>query len=192
MQSLTEGMILYHGSYVAVEKPDLDKCAKHKDFGQGFYLTTSLEQAISFARLSLRKAKRDGLIPATEKTAWVSSFSVGDITSLKTFVFQTADREWLHSIVAHRRENYFADVRWQMKDYDVVGGKIANDDTNATIFAYVEDIFGPKGSENADNMCISLLIPERLKDQFCFRSRKAISCLAYLKSERVEYGVAHE
>lgn len=192
MQSLIEGMILYHGSYIAVEKPDLDKCAKHKDFGQGFYLTISLEQAISFARLSLRKAKRDGLIPVTEKTAWVSSFHVGDITGLKTFVFQTADKEWLHCIVSHRREKYFSDIRWQMKDYDVVGGKVANDDTNTTIFAYVENVFGPMGSENADNICISLLIPERLNDQFCFRSSKAISCLTYLKSERVEYGVANE
>ena len=192
MQSLIEGMILYHGSYVAVEKPDLDKCAKHKDFGQGFYLTTSLEQAISFSRMTLRRAKRDGLIPVTEKTAWVSSFRVGDITGLKTFVFQTADRDWLHCIVGHRREHYFAEVRWQMKDYDVIGGKVANDDTNATIDIYIASGYGQMGDENADNMCISLLIPERLKDQFCFRSRKAISCLAYLKSERVECGVTHE
>ena len=42
MQSLAEGMILYHGSYMAAPEPDLDKCARFKDFGQGFYLTTSL------------------------------------------------------------------------------------------------------------------------------------------------------
>ena len=127
MKSLEEGMILYHGSYVAVEKPDLDKCAKHKDFGQGFYLTTSLEQAISFARLSLGKVKDRGVVPTTEETAWVSSFHVGDITGLKTFVFQTADKEWLHCIVGHRREYYFKEIQWQMKDYDVIGGKVAND-----------------------------------------------------------------
>ena len=34
-------------------------------------------------------------------------------------------------------------------------------------------------------MCISLLLPERLKDQFCFRSDKAISKLEFLKSEKV-------
>ena len=191
MQLLMEGMILYHGSYVAVEKPDLDKCAKHKDFGQGFYLTTSLEQAISFARLSLGKVKNRGVIPATEETAWVSAFRVGDITGLKTFVFQTADKEWLHCIVGHRREEYFKDIQWQMKDYDVIGGKVANDDTNLTINAYALRVFGEIGDENADNICIRLLIPERLKDQFCFRSRKAISCLTYLKSERVKCGVAN-
>ena len=72
-----------------------------------------------------------------------------------------------------------------MKDYDVVSGKIANDDTNATILAYMGNLYGPMGSEQADKMCISLLLPERLQDQFCFRSEKAISTLEFLKSEKV-------
>ena len=51
-----EGLVLYHGSYVEVERPDLSRCARFKDFRRGFYLTTSEEQARSFARLSVRKA----------------------------------------------------------------------------------------------------------------------------------------
>lgn len=51
MRQLEQGMILYHGSYCIVENPDLQKCAKYKDFGQGFYLTTSKEQAKSFAKI---------------------------------------------------------------------------------------------------------------------------------------------
>lgn len=35
MIKLTEGMTLYHGSYVEVSKLDLDKCALYKDFGKG-------------------------------------------------------------------------------------------------------------------------------------------------------------
>ena len=35
-----------YGSYCEVKEPDLAKCAKRKDFGQGFYLTTSKDQAI--------------------------------------------------------------------------------------------------------------------------------------------------
>lgn len=41
MQAIVDGLILYHGSYCEVDVPDLSKCAKQKDFGQGFYLTTS-------------------------------------------------------------------------------------------------------------------------------------------------------
>ena len=72
-----------------------------------------------------------------------------------------------------------------MKFYDVISGKIANDDTNATIIAYMGNLYGQMGSEQADKMCISLLLPERLQDQFCFRTENAISSLEYLKSERV-------
>ena len=41
------------------------------------------------------------------------------------------------------------------------------------------------GIEQADSMCISLLLPERLQDQFCFRSMAALSKLRFVKSERV-------
>ena len=36
MLELKESLILYHGSYCEVSRPDLRKCAKRKDFGQGF------------------------------------------------------------------------------------------------------------------------------------------------------------
>lgn len=56
MLDLKDGLVLYHGSYCEVKEPDLAKCAKRKDFGQGFYLTTSKEQAESFLRTSIAKA----------------------------------------------------------------------------------------------------------------------------------------
>ena len=56
MLELKDGFVLYHGSYCAVKEPDLAKCAKRKDFGQGVYLTTSKEQAESFLRTSIAKA----------------------------------------------------------------------------------------------------------------------------------------
>ena len=43
-----EDLILYHGSYCEVSKPDLTRCAKYKDFGQDFYLTTI--DALQFMR----------------------------------------------------------------------------------------------------------------------------------------------
>ncbi len=56
MLELKDGLILYHGSYCEVKEPDLGKCAKRKDFGQGFYLTTSKDQAESFLKTSIVKA----------------------------------------------------------------------------------------------------------------------------------------
>ena len=57
MNKLEDGIVLYHGSYCVVENPVLEKCAMYKDFGQGFYLTTSKEQAKSFAKISAISTK---------------------------------------------------------------------------------------------------------------------------------------
>ena len=46
MLEVKDGLILYHGSYCEVKEPDLAKCAKRKDFGRGFYLTTQLNQCL--------------------------------------------------------------------------------------------------------------------------------------------------
>ena len=84
MQQLENEMTLYHGSYCVVEKPDLKKCAKYKDFGQGFYLTTSKEQAKSFAKISATKAKSKGIISNNEKFAYISCFNVIDQYCFRT------------------------------------------------------------------------------------------------------------
>ena len=185
MKKLENGIRLYHGSYCVVKNPDLKKCAAFKDFGRGFYLTTSKEQAKSFAKISAAKAKSRGAISKSEKFAYISVFKVSDIDDLESFAFESADKDWLHCIVAHRKEGTFTELRDAMQNYDVVSGKIANDDTNATIIAYMGNVFGTIGSEQADKMCISLLLPDRLKDQFCFRSDRSISRLEFLKSEKV-------
>jgi len=43
-------MILYHGSYIAVKKPDLSFSRTKTDFGKGFYLTPIKSQAYSWAQ----------------------------------------------------------------------------------------------------------------------------------------------
>ena len=43
-------MILYHGSTVPVEKPEIRISESFLDFGTGFYTTTSLQQAERWAR----------------------------------------------------------------------------------------------------------------------------------------------
>jgi len=38
-------MILYHGSYTEVKKPDIGFSLRNLDFGRGFYVTPIYEQA---------------------------------------------------------------------------------------------------------------------------------------------------
>ena len=50
-------MILYHGSNVEVKEIDLNRSEVGKDFGVGFYLTASKEQA---ERMASRRARLYG------------------------------------------------------------------------------------------------------------------------------------
>ena len=43
-------MKVYHGSYTTISLIDLSKCEKHKDFGQGFYVTRFSRQAEEWAK----------------------------------------------------------------------------------------------------------------------------------------------
>lgn len=185
MKPLSDGLALFHGSYVKVAEPDLAKCAKFKDFGQGFYLTTSKEQARSFARISLRKAKENGVVCPDSEGGWVSQFTfLGNPSSLKVKVFESADEDWLRCVVAHRKEGAFPGLVEAHGQYDVVAGKIANDKTNITITGYMSGFFGSLESQEAAEECIRLLLPERLVDQYCFRSKRSLECLRYEGSER--------
>jgi len=184
MFDLSQHVVLYHGSFCEISSPDLSKCARYKDFGQGFYLTTDKEQALSFARLSTKKARESGIVPLAHNFGYVSAFEYSS-ANLNVKVFPTADADWLHCIVAHRKKGLFENLIEDCKEYDVVGGKIANDATNITITTYMTGTLGKIGSQQADEICIRLLLPERLKDQFCFRTEVALRQLTFIKSEKV-------
>lgn len=59
---MIDKIILYHGSYTKVQFVDLNKCYNGLDFGKGFYLTSSKEQAINFVPNSVSKAIRKGTL----------------------------------------------------------------------------------------------------------------------------------
>ena len=184
MPELKRTMQLFHGSYCAVAAPDLSKCARFKDFGRGFYLTSSEEQARSFARISTRKAIENGQIPAQDYGV-VSTFICTDPSPLQIMDYPAADADWLHCVVGHRKSHTFPELVQRLQPYDVISGKIANDRTNATITAYMLGTFGEINTADADRICISLLIPDRLQDQFCFRTLKALAALTFKRSEKV-------
>lgn len=185
MQRLSDGSILFHGSYCEVKEPDLSQCAAMKDFGRGFYLTTSEQQAKDFVRPSTRKAVAQGLISPNQNYGYVSRFEFCKKEGIAEYLFENADKDWLHCVIGHRKSNTFPEIVEAMKKYDIIGGKIANDQTNFTITTYLIGGYGDIGSKKADDICISQLIPERLKDQYCFRTMKAFDCIKFVGSERI-------
>ncbi len=186
MLALETGLVLYHGSYAPVEKIDLDRCLPGKDFGRGFYLTSSLEQAQSFVSLSLKKHRaEDAAFQAAE--GFVSSYRVDLREDLSIHSFTEADADWLHFVASNRRGDLFPDLIEAYSAYDVIAGKIANDRTARTLQLYVTGAFGEPGSPEADSIAIATLLPNRLENQYCFRTARSLLCLDFEGSE--PYGV---
>jgi hypothetical protein len=185
MQKLCDGMFLYHGSYTIVDKPDLAKCAASKDFGKGFYLTTSKKQAEDFVNASIKKAIAQGIITQEQSYGYVSVFEYHEMGGISKYIYENADSNWLHCIVGHRKKNTFPSIVDNMMSYDIIAGKIADDRTNITITTYLIGGYGTVGSTLADDICISQLIPERLKDQYCFRTNRALKCISFVESEKI-------
>ena len=105
--------------------------------------------------------------------------------NLETHIFENADVDWLHCIAAHRKKKMFIEVEREMARYDIIAGKIADDATNATLTAYLAGAFGTAGDQEADDFCIKQLLPNKLKDQYCFKTEAAIECLKFVKGEKI-------
>ena len=127
----------------------------------------------------------DGVTSYNQRYGIISSFKFHPTDNLEIKFFPDADKLWLHCVVGHRRNKLFQRFISDMESFDIIGGKIANDDTNATILAYMAGTFGEIGSPRADEICISLLLTDRLEDQYCFRSERSLKCLVWIKSEKV-------
>ena len=179
---LKDGMLLYHGSYTPVENIDLSKCDAGKDFGKGFYVTADKNQARNFIRTSLLKAKARKQIPDGQNFGYVTCYEYhNDIADIPVFEFADADKEWLWFIALNRRSHLAKDLASKIDSSlfgsEIIVGKIANDTTNPVITTYLMGLYGSIADERSAQTAISLLLPDRLKEQYCFLSQRAVSCL---------------
>ncbi|SFN91606.1 hypothetical protein SAMN04487831_1053 [Pseudobutyrivibrio sp. UC1225] len=55
----------------------------------------------------------------------------------------------------------------------------------ATLTAYLAGAFGNVGEAEADTLCMNQLLPNKLQDQLCFRTDKALSCLEFIEGEKI-------
>ena len=180
-----ETMILYHGSYCSVPAPRLENCRPYKDFGLGFYLATSINQAKNFVPSAIRKAIRLGLVPNETDFGFVSIYRFCKPSQARIQEYAQADADWLHCIAAHRKEGTFVSVKQDLQACDIIAGKIANDQTNATLTAYLAQLYGEPGTKEADDYCISRLLPEKLENQICLLTQTALSGLKFIGEEKI-------
>ena len=186
MIRLDKEILLYHGSYVEIPDIDLAECRRGKDFGQGFYVTSSLDQAESFVKLAINREIKSKSLSADTSFGYVNIYKFSPGQHLNMRFFEYADEAWLHFVAANRRHELFPELIAEMQQYDIIAGKIANDRTAQTLQIYVAGGYGQPGTEQADQMAIKMLLPNRLQNQFCFKTARAISTLKFLGSTRYE------
>lgn len=112
-------MILYHGSNVKIEVPNLLKSKPYKDFGQGFYLSADKSQALRMAeQKTLQLLCGEPIVSEFEfDEALLQS------NELKVKIFEDYSVEWANFILHNRDIN----KRHPIHDYDIVYGPIADD-----------------------------------------------------------------
>lgn len=155
-------MKLFHGSNVEVTSPKILSNLRALDFGAGFYLTSSFEQASRWAKLVV---KRRG-----QGQAIVNIYEFSQ-TDLQILHFETANADWLEFVVANRKG-------LAVSQYDLVIGPVADDATLPVIDDYMDGKY-------TQPEAVARLLPQNLTDQYAFLTEKSVTTLQFIGKEIV-------
>jgi hypothetical protein len=147
-------MLVYHGSNIEVQEPNIIYSNKFLDFGQGFYTTTYKEQAENWAmRRSLRRKGK----------ATVNCYELNDnLVQYKILNFGAESIEWLDFIIACRKGEMV------YKNYDIIIGKVADDKVFKTLNLFFNDIWDKQRA-------IAELKYYKENNQICFINQEVIN-----------------
>jgi hypothetical protein len=158
---------LYHGSIEIIGQPEVRTPNRRLDFGVGFYLTSSIEQAKNWV---VRR-----LSDSNTNQGYINIYTFDDIkasANLKIKQFEDATEEWLDFVMANRRDSNFT------HDYDIVIGPVANDRVYTAFSLY-------EGGIISKTALIDELMTYRLVDQYVFHTPKALEYLKFNTANKV-------
>jgi len=158
-------MKVYHGSYTAIEKIDLNRCEVGKDFGRGFYVTNLRKQADIWATRKGKPKRTTGVV-----TEFDFDEDIPEVMDLKVLKFDRYDEKWLDFVVLNRKNNSLIQ---QIHDYDIIEGPVADDRITEQIDYYIEGIIS---KEEFLNDLIHL--PSH---QICFCTMQSLQALTLSK-----------
>ncbi len=157
-------MIVYHGSFLAVPKPDVLHSRADVDFGRGFYTTPFYEQAKNWA-LRFKKSGETGFVTVYE-------FDEKALDERKALIFPDYNEAWLDFVTDCRKLK-------DASDYEIVQGGVANDRVFNTVELYFDGLI-PK------NEALKRLKYEKPNLQICFRNQEVIDrYLTYKGAEAI-------
>ena len=147
-------MIVYHGSKVIVDKPDILHSRKKVDFGAGFYITPIYEQAKGLCKRFMTLGQE----------AFISKYTLDDAvfndSKINMLKFDTYSEEWLDYIFKCRKED-------DDSEYDLVMGGVANDKVFDTVELYFQNMI-------SKSEALGRLKYEKPNYQICIRSQSII------------------
>lgn len=156
-------MKLYHGSNLKVKDVDLEISLPNKDFGKGFYLSDSKDQALDMAKF---KATQLGGNPEIS----VFEFDIDGLKSsnLTTKFFDEYSEEWVDFIIYNRMVG-------ETHNFDFVYGPIANDKVGRALRLFSdEDI-------SKEQLIEKLKYFKGITFQYYFGTEKALQFLRSIK-----------
>ena len=159
-------MIVYHGSTLEIRTPEIICNEVGRDFGYAFYTTDIKEQAERWAK---RKAKLLSRRLGTAQIPVVSIYVWQPDIALSVKEFDEAGMEWLDLVVLCRSNAAYT------HGYDVVIGKIANDNVGETISYVVQGIMRKEDA-------IERLRFEQINNQLAFCTDASLKTLSFQSS----------
>lgn len=158
-------MRLYHGSIEIVETPEIRIPNRTLDYGSGFYLTTSREQAENWVRRKFKGSIERG---------WVNVYEYDlDIENrLSVLFFDKPDECWLDFVMANRMNKDF------QHNYDIVKGPVANDRVYAAFALFEAGLLSKEA-------LILELKAYRLVNQLLLHTNQALNTIQFIEAEEI-------
>ena len=158
--------ILYHGSLELVTSPEIREPNRTLDYGAGFYLTSSAEQAEAWVRRKLKNSIELGYVNVYE-------FDESLETEFETLIFDEPDEAWLDFVMANRMNLNFK------HNYDVVKGPVANDRVYASFALYEAGLIDK-------HELILELKAYKLINQILIHTERALACVKWIEAMEVK------
>jgi len=158
-------MILYHGSLEIVNHPEIREPNRTLDYGAGFYLTSSFEQAAKWVKNKLKGSLIRGFVN-------VYAYDPTIERSLKVLDFPTPSDEWVDFVMANRMDKDYS------HDYDIVKGPVANDNVYAAFAFYESGLFSKE-------QLIVELKTYKLVNQILLHTERALQSIEFIEAKEV-------
>ncbi len=155
--------ILYHGTISEITAVDVNAGRSRKDFGKGFYMAVTKQQAIGMMHKKYREAmsrRKNGKSTIPKEHLYKIELNRDILDLLNIKIFYNADMEWLDFILMCRQ------LGGRPHNYDMVVGATADDDTALCLRVYEEGAYGPVGSVQAKQILLNNLEVENLGIQY--------------------------